>query len=137
MNKDAIFGWALGSLAVAVGYMQWGWPGVMLAITLVVFWMLLQFSRAVRAMREAAGAPVGSVESAVMLHARLRSGMTLTRLLRLAGSLGRKLEDDPEVYEWVDASGAAVEAVFDGGRLARWALRRPPEAGPEEQTPAG
>ena len=77
MNKQEVLGWGLGSLAVAVGYVQWGWQGVVLAVTLVVFWLLLQFSRGVRSLREAAGAPVGSVRSAVMLHSRLQAGMNL------------------------------------------------------------
>ncbi|HJV69205.1 hypothetical protein [Ideonella sp.] len=140
MNRDAVLSWTLGVAAVAVGYVQWGWQGVVFATTIVVFWMLLQFSRALRAMREAAAAPVGSVPSAVMLHAKLRAGMRLTQLLRLAGSLGRRVTHEPqEVYEWADASGACLRAEFDGGRLARWDLRRLPEAvaSAQTQTPAG
>jgi hypothetical protein len=136
MNKDLIVGWALGALAVAVGYAQWGWPGALLGITLVVFWMLLQFNRALRAMRDAAGAPVGSVDSAVMLHARLRTGLRLTQLLRLTGSLGRQVSDEPEAYEWTDGAGATVWVEFDGGRLARWELRRPTSDGSETTTAA-
>ncbi len=136
MNKDLIVGWALGALAVAVGYVQWGWPGALLGITLVVFWLLLQFSRALRAMRDAAGAPMGSVASAVMLHARLRTGLRLPQLLRLTGSLGRKVSDEPEAYEWTDGAGATVWVELDGGRLARWELRRPPPEAPQTTTAA-
>ncbi|HEX5688159.1 MAG TPA: hypothetical protein VFY73_29425 [Ideonella sp.] len=124
MNRDAMLSWVLGAAAVAVGYVQWGWRGVILATTLVVFWMLLQFSRAVRVMRDAASAPVGSVPSAVMLHAKLRRGMRLTQVLRLTGSLGRRLATEPETFEWADASGAAIRAELEGGRLARWDLQR-------------
>lgn len=139
MNREAVLGWVLAVAAVAVGYVQWGWQGVVFGLTLVVFWMLLQFSRALRAMREAAGAPVGVVPSAVMLNARLRTGMKLPQLLRLTRSLGRKAAESPETFEWADGSGACVRAEFEGGRLARWALRRPaaPDAAPEMQTPAG
>jgi len=139
MNRDTWIGWSLGVAAVAVGYVQWGWRGVVFAATLVIFWMLLQFSRAVRAMREATGAPIGAVPSAVMLHARLRAGMKLPQLLRLTRSLGRKVSEVPETFEWVDASGACVRAEFEGGRLARWELRRPPEPAtpPDTETPAG
>ena len=128
MNKQEVLGWGLGSLAVAVGYVQWGWQGVMLAVTLVVFWLLLQFSRGVRSLREAAGAPVGSVRSAVMLHSRLQAGMNLPAILRLAGSLGRKVVDDPETFEWSDESGATLRAEMKAGRLARWELLRAGEA---------
>lgn len=121
-------GWLLGAAAVAVGYVQWGWRGVVLALTVVVFWLLLQFSRALRAMRAAAGAPVGTVASAVMLHARLKPGMTLPQILPLTGSLGERLAGQPETYAWRDASGAWVEVALEGGRVTRWALRRPDEA---------
>jgi hypothetical protein len=131
MDKEQTIGWSLAVIAVAVGYVQWGWPGVLLAFTLMVFWLLIQFSRALRTMREAAGAPVGTVASAVMVHSRLREGMRLPQVLRLTRSLGNKLAEEPETYEWVDASGARLRAEMSGARLARWALLRPDQgAGP-------
>lgn len=130
MEKGAIVGWALGSLAVAIGYVNWGWPGVFVAVTLVVFWLLLQFSHALRSLREAGSAPVGTVESAVMLHAQMRAGMRLPQVLRHTGSLGRKVADEPETYEWQDASGACVRAEFQNGQLVRWHLARPQEPEP-------
>lgn len=129
MDKEQTIGWSLAVIAVAVGYVQWGWRGVLLAFTLMAFWLLLQFSRALRTMREAAGGPVGMVPSAVMVHARLREGMRLPQILRLTRSLGRKLADDPETFEWVDASGARLRAEMSAGRLARWALLRPGQGG--------
>ncbi len=128
MNRDATLSWVLGVAAVAVGYVQWGWQGVVLATTLVVFWMLLQFSRALRVMRDAAAAPVGSVPSAVMLHAKLRQGLRLPQVLRLTGSLGRRVAADPEAFEWADASGARVRTEWKDGRLARWDLVRTADA---------
>ena len=44
-------GWGLAAAAVAVGYAGYGWPGVVLALGVVVFWLLLQFNRALRALR--------------------------------------------------------------------------------------
>ena len=139
MNKQEVIGWSLGSLAVAVGYVQWGWQGVVLAVTLVVFWLLLQFSRGVRSLREAAGAPVGSVPSAVMLHTRLQAGMNLPAIMRLAGSLGRKVLDDPETFEWSDEGGATVRVEMKAGRLARWDLLRSgePDSAEAEPPPQG
>ena len=128
MSRDAILSWVLGVVAVAVGYVQWGWQGVLLAATLVVFWMLLQFSRALRAMRDAAAAPVGSVASAVMLHAKMQRGMRLTEILRQTRSLGRQVSTMPETFEWTDGSGATVRAEMLDGRLLRWHLQRPEEA---------
>jgi len=48
-------GWGLAVAALAVGYASYGWPGVVLALGVVVFWLLLQFSRALRALRLASG----------------------------------------------------------------------------------
>lgn len=140
---NAIWGWALAVLAVAVGWMQWGWRGVFLAVTVIVFWLLLQFSRAVRVMRLAAAAPVGEVPSAVMLHARLRPGMRLMEILPLTRSLGERLvttEDPPDAagvdverFVWRDASGAHVRVELVRGRLQSWTLEREPQphaAGP-------
>lgn len=122
---SAMLGWALAVLATAIGYWAYGWPGVALAVSVVVFWLLLQFSRALRVMRLAAQAPVGHVPSAVMLHAKLRVGMQLTDIIKLTHSLGRKLRDAPETFSWSDESGAEVEIEFSGGRCQRWQLMRP------------
>ncbi|MCI1191697.1 hypothetical protein MOJ79_07570 [Calidifontimicrobium sp. SYSU G02091] len=118
-------GWTLAVLAIAIGYVQYGGPGALLGITMVVFWLLLQFSRAMRVMRRAGAAPVGEVGSAVMLHAKLHAGMRLLDILPLAGALGRKVADAPETFEWRDASGARVRVEFERGRCVRWTLSRP------------
>ena len=123
MNAATI-GWALAVAAVAVGYAGYGWRGVLLAITVVVFWLLLQFSRALRVMRLAAQAPVGQVPSAVMLHAKLQPGMPLMAVIKLTRSLGRKVRDEPETFAWRDESGAEVEIEFAGGRCKVWRLTR-------------
>jgi Flp pilus assembly protein TadB len=123
MNAATI-GLALAVAAVAVGYVGYGWRGVLLAITVVVFWLLLQFSRALRVMRLAAQAPVGQVPSAVMLHAKLHPGMPLMAVIKLTRSLGRKVRDEPETFAWRDESGAEVEIEFDGGRCKVWRLTR-------------
>jgi hypothetical protein len=123
MNAATI-GWALAVAAVAVGYAGYGWRGVLLAITVVVFWLLLQFSRALRVMRLAAQAPVGQVPSAVMLHAKLQPGMPLMAIIKLTRSLGRKVRDEPETFAWRDESGAEVEIEFAGGRCQVWRLTR-------------
>jgi hypothetical protein len=118
------FGWVLAALAVALGYWQWGWRGVVLALTLIVFWLLLQFSRALRVLRVAGQAPVGHVQSAAMLNARLQAGLRLPQILALTRSLGSKIADDPETFEWRDAGGDVVRVELREGRLARWTLQR-------------
>ena len=131
MNLTALIGWALAVLAVASGYLLYGWGGVLLGLGLVVFWLLLQFTRVMRAMRLAGQAPVGHVDSAVMLNAKLVKGMRLIDIIQLTRSLGTKLADEPETYRWQDNSGAAVELQLVHGRCTGWAFSR------EAQAPTG
>lgn len=121
---DARLGWALAVVAVALGYWQWGWPGVALSLTLIVFWMLLQFSRTLRIMGKAGEAPMGSTRNAVMLQSRLRAGLVLLEVLPLTGSLGVKTNDEPETYCWTDAGGDSVTVVFVRGKVESWQLVR-------------
>jgi hypothetical protein len=123
MNSTAI-GWALAVAAVAAGYVSYGWRGVVLALTVIVFWLLLQFSRALRVLRDAGRAPVGSLKSAVMFNARLSPGLRLPEVLKLTGSLGRKVSDEPETWAWTDSGGDAVHVTLTAGRVSAWALRR-------------
>lgn len=136
MPLQGWIGWLLAAAAIAIGWRQWGWPGVVLAITVIVFWLLLQFSRTLRVMRRAGLAPVGTVASAVMLGARLQAGMTMLQVLPLAGSLGRVMgSPDGETYLWVDAGGAALRAEFRAGRLQRWSVERAPAEGVDGAPP--
>ncbi len=125
---NPVLGWSLAVLAVAIGYLRMGWQGVLLAVTVIVFWLLLQFGRALRAMRDAAAQPVGSTASAVMLHAALRPGMRLLQILPLAGSLGQKVSDDPETFVWTDAGGDRVRVQLRGGRTLAVQLERAGDA---------
>ncbi len=123
MNQGWL-GWALVVVAVAAGYGSYGWQGVALALTLTVFWLLLQFSRGVRALRDASGRPVGEVPNAVMLHSKLARGMRLAQVLKLTRSLGRVLSQAPETYAWADAGGDEVQVELKNGQVARWELKR-------------
>lgn len=125
---NAIMGWGLAVLAVAAGWWGYGWQGVVMAISVIVFWLLLQFSRALRAMKNAGSAPIGQVDSAVMLNAQLKPGMTLMRVITLTGSLGRRVSETPEVWAWSDAYGASVALTLEAGKLTRWNLTRPSDA---------
>jgi hypothetical protein len=123
-SANASLGWLLAAAAVVAGWWVYGWRGIVLALSVVVFWLLLQFSRALRAMRHAAERPVGHVDSAVMLNAKLHAGMTLVRVIQLTRSLGRKRADEPETFAWQDAGGAGVEVELRGGRVSGWRLTR-------------
>ena len=130
MNGTGIWiGWALAAAAVVVGYLQYGWRGLVLALSITVFWLLLQFSRAMRTMRLAAANPVGHVDSAVMLQARLKPGMRMLDLLALTRSLGVRVGDDPERWRWTDPGEVAVEVTFARGRTTAWQLIRPGDPG--------
>ena len=124
MLNNPLVGWALAALAIAIGHVQWGWPGVVLAVTMIVFWLLLQFSRALRVLRNAGQGAVGEVPNAVMLHAKLQRGQRLPQILALTKCLGNKLADDPETFEWRDGGGDAVRIEMRGGRLEHWELQR-------------
>jgi len=128
MLNNPLIGWALAALAVAVGYLQWGWQGVVLAVTVIVFWLLLQFSRALRVLRSAGQAPVGEVPNAVMLHAKLQRGQRLPEILKFTKSLGIKVAEDPETFEWRDGGGDAVRVELRGGKIERWTLQRAADA---------
>ena len=125
---SAAIGWGLALAALVVGLIGYGWPGLVLALTVIVFWMLLQFSRALRAMRVAAGRPVGEVDNAVMLHAKLRSGLRLVEVLKLTRSLGRPLvtgvDAVDETFVWEDVAGDRVEVDLHLGRVTAWRLQR-------------
>jgi uncharacterized protein (DUF58 family) len=122
------FGWALAAAALFVGWRSYGWPGVALAFSVIVFWLLLQFSRGLRVMRGASEAPVGHVDSAVMLNAKLRERLPMLEVLKITHSLGQRVGETPEVWRWADDGGSSVEVTFVNGRCSRWALQRPPEA---------
>lgn len=118
-------GWGLAALLLAAAWQSYGARGVLAAVTAVVFWLLLQFNRSVRVMKDAAQAPVGHVDSAVMLNAKLRPGMTLLQVVTLTKSLGRKLDGSGDAWAWEDASGSRVELHLRAGKLQRFTLTRP------------
>ena len=122
-----ILGWALAALFVALAWHQYGWQGALFAVSAVVFWLLLQFNRVMRTMRAAGQRPVGRVDSAVMLNAKLQPGMTMLQVVGLTGSLGRRLGDGPEQDDWAwsDEGGSTVRLHFTRGKLARYELERP------------
>jgi hypothetical protein len=124
----AWLGWVLAVASLAAGSAAYGWRGVLLAVSVVVFWLLLQFSRSLRALRQASRRPVGEVGNAVMLQAQLQKGMRLPEVLRLTHSLGRKLADDPESFAWTDGGGDAVHVELRDGRVTHWQLHRSVDA---------
>ncbi|MET0519411.1 MAG: hypothetical protein ABW005_11325 [Burkholderiaceae bacterium] len=125
---NAVIGCVLALAALVGGGILFGWKGVVLALSVIMFWLLLQFSRLMRVMNAAGQAPVGQVDSAVMLQARLKVGMKLVDVLPLSRSLGHKVAEAPPTYRWQDVGGVTLELVLEDGKLARWTLTRPDDA---------
>lgn len=131
MNSP-VLGWALAVAAVAAGYTSYGWPGVLLAVSVVVFWLLLQFSRALRLMRSAAQQPIGHVKSALMLQTRMQSGLRLADVMKMTGSFGAAVKPaeassaaaDTEIYNWTDAGGDMLQVTLRAGKVSSWQLLR-------------
>jgi hypothetical protein len=120
--------WAAGALFIAVAYQRFGWPGVALVVTGIMFWMLLHFTRMMTVLKRATNAPMGYVASAVMLNAKLKTGVTLLHVTAMTKSLGllqSEKDAQPEIYRWTDTSGSHVTCTFVGGKLTTYLLWRP------------
>jgi hypothetical protein len=121
-----------GVALVALAYRSYGWGGVATAAGLLVMWLLLHFTRMMQVLQRAAKRPIGYVDSAVMLNAKLRSGMTLLHVVAMTRALGElKSPKDiqPEVYRWTDGTQSHVSCEFRNGKLKKWELLRPLDAG--------
>ena len=126
---NPMLGWGLAALLFVTSWLAYGFQGVAVAVTAVVFWLLLSFNRTVRVMKNAAGKPIGHVDSAVMLQSRLKPGMTLMQVVAITRSLGARADPAQSRYVWTDASAVSVHIEFDArGRLSGWQLVRPGDA---------
>ena len=128
---NPILGWVMAAVAVAAGWQGYGWPGVALAASVIAFWLLMQFNRSLRVLRNAGTAPVGHIDSAVMLNAKLQAGMPMIKVVALTKSLGRRVSETPERWAWADEGGSEVVLDFERGLCQRWVLNRPADAAPE------
>lgn len=131
MKLQTPFVWAVGALLIAVFYTKFGWAGVALVAGGIVFWMLLHFTRMMTVLRRAASAPVGYVASAVMLNAKLKTGVNLmhvTAMTKSLGALQTEKDAQPEMYRWTDTGGSHVTGTFVGGKLTAFVLWRPEQS---------
>ncbi len=128
MNLQSIL-LPLGGIVLAVaGYRAWGWSGLALAVGALVMWQLLHFTRMLQVLKRAAHRPIGHVDSAVMLHSKLRPGMPLLHVVAMTRALGlleSPKDTQPERFRWTDGSASSVLCVFLGGKLQSWELTRP------------
>ena len=112
----------------ALAYRSYGWPGIAVVVTFLVFGILLHFTRLMTILKRAANRPIGHVDSAVMLNAKLKPGATLIHVVAMTRSLGllKSAKDaQPEVFEWKDGTDSVVTCTFTSGKLASHVLHRP------------
>lgn len=112
----------------ALAWQSYGWKGVVVVVSVLVFGILLHFSRMMQVLKRAAHRPMGYVESAVMLNAKLKPGATLLHVVAMTRTLGllKSIKgEQPEVFEWKDGSESTVTCTFVGGKLAHHELLRP------------
>ena len=120
---------------------QWfyGWAGVAMAVSFLVMWMLLHFTRMVQVLKRATGRPVGYVDSAVMLNAKLKPKASLMHVLAMTRALGELRSPkgvQPEIFRWTDGSESYVDCTFVNGKLAGHSLTRPaPKSADSGTTP--
>jgi hypothetical protein len=114
--------------AAALAYRSYGWKGVLVITSVLVFGILLHFSRMMQVLKRAANRPIGYVDSAVMLNAKLKPDATLLHVVAMTRALGLLKSvkgEQPEVFEWKDNSESVVTCTFVGGKLAHHVLVRP------------
>ena len=119
---------ALGIALVAMAYRSYGWAGVAAVASGLVMWALLHFNRMLQVLKRAANRPIGHVDSAVMLNAKLRPGVTLLHVVAMTRALGElqsPKDTQPELYRWTDGGLSHVTCEFNGGKLQKWNLVRP------------
>ena len=85
MNLQKILVPVLGVVIVAAGWRAYGWGGVALATGGILMWVLLHFNRAMQVLKRAADRPIGYVDSAVMLNAKLKPGVNLLHVVATPG----------------------------------------------------
>ena len=140
MNLQKIWVPVAGAATVVLGYVYSGWPGVALIVGALVMWLLLHFNRMMQVLKRAANRPIGYIESAVMLNAKLKPRATLMHVVAMTRSLGEQRspkDEQPEVFRWTDTGGFYVDCTFAGGKLVGHQLTRPAEEtqAPAHQTP--
>ncbi len=119
---------AAGIGLLYLAHRTYGWPGVAAVGGGLTMWLLLHFTRLMTVLKRASDRPIGYVDSAVMLNAKLKPGVTLMHVMAMTRSLGERQSEEnaqPEVYRWRDNGNSTVTAEFQNGKLLRWKLDRP------------
>ena len=136
MNFQRILVPVLAIAALVLAYVYYQWMGVAAAAALLVMWVMLHFTRLMTILQRAAKRPIGYVDSAVMLNAKLKPGMTLMHVIAMTRALGQQRSEkdvQPEVYRWTDNSESYVDCSFTGGKLIHHEMVRPAPTEPAPQ----
>lgn len=137
-STRTVLWWVAMAVVLWGVWQQYGGMGVLLAFSMLMFWLTIQFSQTMRVLKRAAGQPKGTVGHALKLHVKLKPGMKLLTVIGMTGSLGDMLsapDVQPEVFRWTDPAGSSVTARFVDGRLLDHQIERA-EAEPETDTDA-
>ncbi|MBI3532369.1 MAG: glycerate kinase [Burkholderiales bacterium] len=128
MQFQKIFVPIASVVLVVVAYRAYGWGGVAIALGALVMWLLLHFTRMMQVLKRATDRPIGFVDSAVMLNAKLKPGVNLLHVVAMTRALGELVspkDSQPELFRWTDASESFVTCEFRQGKLVTWELVRP------------
>lgn len=121
------FWWAAMALVFWGAWRQYGWLGLLLAFSMLAFWLTIQFSQTLRVLRRAANQPKGTVSHALKMHVKLKPGLKLVDVIGMTGSLGEMHSaenEQPEVFVWRDAKGDTVTVRFQDGRVLDHQIER-------------
>jgi len=123
------------ALVLALSYAGWksyGWQGLLLALLMSSFWVLLHFTKLMRLLRAAANRPLGAVDDVRVLQGRLKLGMPMHEVVRQSACLGKReagaSDGTSEDFVWHDPQGRTLHLRFDHGRLRRIERRDAPAA---------
>jgi hypothetical protein len=114
----------LTASALLAGWWAFGWAGLVLAITVLAFWSVLQFNRASRQLRNVADRPKGMVDSVVTLQSKLAYGMTMAEVLAISNSLGQRMNERNNDWLWRDSYGNQIIVTLRRGGVERWSATR-------------
>jgi hypothetical protein len=131
MNFQKILIPVAGVAMIVLAYIFNGWAGVAVIVSVLVMWMLLHFTRMMQVLKRATGRPIGYVDSAVMLNAKLKPKASLLHVVAMTRALGelRSPKDtQPEVFRWTDGSRSYVDCTFLSGKLVGHSLTRPTDS---------
>jgi hypothetical protein len=114
----------LAASALLAGWWAFRWGGLVLAITVIAFWSILQFNRASRQLRNVADRPKGMVDSVVTLQSKLAHGMHMSDVLAISNSLGQRLNERGNDWLWRDSYGNQIVVTLRRGSVERWSATR-------------